>query len=96
MKQQSLALADVKNPAELQALKDAREALEVRLNSTRHFRENVYRYLSNSACDLRHHIMEPQTLEKGCRLDNSRRQLSKGLEGAGSRGYFVKLPLELL
>lgn len=71
-----------------------KKTLLTRFNDFPTYETNFYRYLSHDGCKLRHHILEPQTLEKFCPLDNDRLQESEISDQ--SLGLFALLPLEIL
>ena len=84
----SLANRDLKERIEYLNL-----CMNILLESSPNFKENIFRLLSRDACHYRHNILEPQTLEMGCPLDNGRH---RGLTSPNSLDLFSRMPPELL
>lgn len=79
-----------RSPATRQMLKNT---LTAKFTLTPNYKTNFYRYLSHDGCNGRHNILEPQTLEKFCPLDNHHEEANVPIQ---SMGPFSLLPLELL
>jgi hypothetical protein len=72
-----------------------KDTLITKFGSSQTFQTNFYRYLSNDGCFGRHNVLEPQTLEKFCPLDNYCHE-EEAFVPTQSMGHFASLPLELL